>query len=228
MKIRLLGAAAAAALAFAAPAYAAVTISYVGSDNPDVLTEASNGPAKSTVHYVADGAYADNTVLGTVGANNLQVIITGDEVNGIKPSNTGTPQAWIVSTDGSGLSFLNYALAGGATFTAIEFNAKVFPGDGNQIWAMDVYSYNGALLEHAVLSGLNNNNFISVSTTNGERLSNVQFTTSANLQGVGQLRISGGDVAVPEPASWALMLMGFGGMGALLRRNRQHIRMALA
>ncbi|MFI4965908.1 MAG: PEPxxWA-CTERM sorting domain-containing protein [Caulobacterales bacterium] len=29
------------------------------------------------------------------------------------------------------------------------------------------------------------------------------------------------DVAgVPEPASWALMLMGFGGMGALLRRRR--------
>ena len=26
--------------------------------------------------------------------------------------------------------------------------------------------------------------------------------------------------AVPEPASWALMLMGFGGMGAMLRRRR--------
>jgi hypothetical protein len=25
---------------------------------------------------------------------------------------------------------------------------------------------------------------------------------------------------VPEPASWALMLVGFGGMGALLRRRR--------
>jgi hypothetical protein len=29
--------------------------------------------------------------------------------------------------------------------------------------------------------------------------------------------ISGG---VPEPASWALMIMGFGGVGALVRRRR--------
>lgn len=29
--------------------------------------------------------------------------------------------------------------------------------------------------------------------------------------------------AVPEPASWALMLTGFGGMGALLRRRRAHL-----
>jgi hypothetical protein len=28
--------------------------------------------------------------------------------------------------------------------------------------------------------------------------------------------------AVPEPASWALMLMGFGGLGAVLRARRQH------
>jgi hypothetical protein len=29
---------------------------------------------------------------------------------------------------------------------------------------------------------------------------------------------------VPEPATWALMLVGFGGMGAVLRRNRRHAR----
>jgi hypothetical protein len=27
--------------------------------------------------------------------------------------------------------------------------------------------------------------------------------------------------AVPEPASWAMMLVGFGGLGAILRRRRQ-------
>ena len=28
-------------------------------------------------------------------------------------------------------------------------------------------------------------------------------------------------VGVPEPASWTLMIVGFGGMGAILRRRRQ-------
>jgi hypothetical protein len=38
---------------------------------------------------------------------------------------------------------------------------------------------------------------------------------------------SGGGT-VPEPASWALMLVGFGGVGALLRCNRRVARAALA
>ena len=29
-----------------------------------------------------------------------------------------------------------------------------------------------------------------------------------------------GSAAVPEPSAWALMIAGFGGMGALLRRRR--------
>jgi len=29
------------------------------------------------------------------------------------------------------------------------------------------------------------------------------------------------DVPVPEPATWAMMIMGFGGVGAMLRRRRQ-------
>ena len=32
-----------------------------------------------------------------------------------------------------------------------------------------------------------------------------------------------GGTAVPGPASWALMILGFGGAGALLRRNRRRM-----
>ena len=31
---------------------------------------------------------------------------------------------------------------------------------------------------------------------------------------------------VPEPASWALMMIGFGGLGALLRRRRSQVVLA--
>ena len=37
--------------------------------------------------------------------------------------------------------------------------------------------------------------------------------------------ITGG---VPEPASWALMMMGFGGLGAVLRSNRRRAHLAVA
>jgi hypothetical protein len=36
----------------------------------------------------------------------------------------------------------------------------------------------------------------------------------------GQLQVASGDFSIPEPASWALMLTGFGGVGAALRRRR--------
>jgi hypothetical protein len=38
----------------------------------------------------------------------------------------------------------------------------------------------------------------------------------------------GGGGPVPEPASWAMMLVGFGGMGAILRRTRRQARMTFA
>jgi hypothetical protein len=34
--------------------------------------------------------------------------------------------------------------------------------------------------------------------------------------------------AVPEPASWALMIMGFGGLGAMIRRRRTSATLATA
>jgi opacity protein-like surface antigen len=47
------------------------------------------------------------------------------------------------------------------------------------------------------------------------------LTTSANdaASYSGTLNLS--PAAVPEPATWGLMIMGFGGMGAVLRRRRQ-------
>ena len=36
----------------------------------------------------------------------------------------------------------------------------------------------------------------------------------------------GGGGEVPEPATWAMMLMGFGGLGAMLRRNRRQAALA--
>lgn len=53
------------------------------------------------------------------------------------------------------------------------------------------------------------------------------FTVINNGPAQGSLALNSGSTAVPlaipvpEPASWALMIVGFGGVGALMRRRRE-------
>jgi hypothetical protein len=220
MKYVLTALLASAALLGANAASAAVIIT-ANPDDPNVNVDDSNGPANDTVHLIADGLYNDLFVFGTTGPTDVGVIIEGNE--NIKPSNVGTPQAWVTDTAGTGLTYLAFSLAGGYNFTSIEFNLNTFQATGQPVpWTVDVFSYNGGLLEKTTLSGLTNSSFISVWTTGGETLSRVEFNSNGNPQfeGVGQIRISGLTAPIPEPATWALMLAGFGGAGAMLRRRR--------
>lgn len=51
----------------------------------------------------------------------------------------------------------------------------------------------------------------------------LKFDNANYFDGQRPITISGvvrGDTGVPEPATWAMMLIGFSGMGAMLRRRR--------
>ena len=67
------------------------------------------------------------------------------------------------------------------------------------------------------------------------RLADLQFSFGTNheFKGFGTcISGCGGTInplsGVPEPASWAMMIVGFGMVGAILRRNRARRRLALA
>ena len=67
------------------------------------------------------------------------------------------------------------------------------------------------------------------------RLDDLQFSFGTNHEFIGHgVCISGCGVGigqqafVPEPATWALMILGFGGVGAMLRRQRRMARLAVA
>ena len=72
--------------------------------------------------------------------------------------------------------------------------------------------------------GPNGENFILVSTINGETFSSLGFTSTGNLSSVEQVRvdIAGNVGAVPEPATWAMMVVGFVGVGFMAYRRRGH------
>ena len=70
----------------------------------------------------------------------------------------------------------------------------------------------------------NGNNFILVTAENGETFSSLKLSTSGNISDIKQTRV---DIAsaVPEPSTWAMMVLGFAGVGFLAyRKNGSRFR----
>jgi hypothetical protein len=117
-------------------------------------------------------------------------------------------------------------------------------------WSVDGSQYNAQITLTNILTGatvsydpfaIGNDNYVSLTdddlAQNSERLTfaflsglgfdpNVNDTYSATLTSGGQsltvyAKVGSGAPAVPEPATWALMLLGFGAIGFKMRRSRK-------
>ena len=62
------------------------------------------------------------------------------------------------------------------------------------------------------------NGRFTVTGTAGELFTSVTFSSTGNSFEVDNLAVGG---AVPEPATWAMMIVGFGLVGGAMRRSRK-------
>jgi hypothetical protein len=122
-----------------------------------------------------------------------------------------------LSTDGTdrlGMEWLELAIVG-ATGGTIEFTLTAFDAMGNAE-ADAFFSY---------MLDPNGENKFAFDATNGETFTNLSYNIiGGTADAIRQVRIAsaeGGVPAVPEPATWAMMLMGFGAAGYAMRRRRQ-------
>jgi hypothetical protein len=91
----------------------------------------------------------------------------------------------------------------GAKIDGVTFQAA---GGSQALGQWQEFTYSG-------VTGANGLKSISLSNNNLEPSGNDFALDDMSVQGV----------AVPEPTSWALMLLGFGGMGAMLRSRRRPV-----
>ena len=132
----------------------------------------------------------------------------------------GSGQATVTATTGL-INQLTFT-ASGSTFTTATFNLS---GSATDVFIeglrSDGTAFSNPLDPYTISQG---SNFFGIVATGGDVLTGFRVQSTTGFTDLRHLRLSGLAVApgaVPEPATWAMMLIGFGGMGVALRRRRR-------
>jgi len=209
-------------LTVAAAAAAITTFSATAADAAVFMGFEFNGGGIATVDSDAsitsyNGAFGDfevNVYSGTDGVFPQLLGTTGHSRNSAGANNAGTLDIYVTVTDLANMpksffsSFANNVLPAGWSVTT-----RTYVDNNNGL-------YGGSLLS--------SNTFTSIGTytdTSGGHSDTglysltARYTIVATSKGEAQSNIA--IAAVPEPGTWALMIMGFGGAGAMIRSRRK-------
>lgn len=192
------------ALAFSAPAGAAIQI-FVGP-----------GAIQPPENVLANTNMTAQTVFGTTNQTNTSVSFTSLNAE-LLSSSSSNGQARFNTGDGT-LDTLRFFLTNGGAFTSAEFNLFNAQGATSSV----AISVNGGAAQTFSIG--NGQNFFSVLATGNDVITSISFDTNGvGVTDLRQVRLGGATLAVPEPAAWAMMLGGFGLMGAAMRRRSRPI-----
>ena len=154
----------------------------------------------STVIIASCDPVTDGDAQGCLFSGNIQENADPTNKNGYKNAEAAynalpfpdITLKWITSTDAK--NFSNFGTFTGANSTSGTFN---LPG-----WNLEYYAVKAGT-KFTLYQYIGNNNW-----------------ATPNKNGMSHIAFFGVQSAVPEPATWAFMLLGFAGMGAALRRRR--------
>lgn len=192
------------AIAIGTPASAAITIT------------PSPGAVQPSENVLTNTSATGTTVMGTT--NQTSTMVSVNSLNGETLSTTSSNgQARFSPTDGS-LDTARIFLTNGGTFTSAEFN--LFNAlSGTSSVTITVNGTTGATRTFDLSNG---ENFFGFQATGGDTISSISFDTNGSgVADLRQVRLGGITGAVPEPATWAMMLLGFGAIGFASRRQRK-------
>jgi hypothetical protein len=201
----------AGAFAIALPAYATVTI-----ENSPIYVQ-----PEENVQLNTDLIVGDNTLQGTTNQTGSTVVFTSSTDDLLAPPHG---QARIEPVDGS-LAALVFSLSDLSTFTSAEFNILASVGGPVTLSAYDASNMLLASLS-STLSG-SGQNYYGVLADSSTPITSIGIVAGPNtvISSIGQFRVGGiSSVAepVPEPGTWAMLLIGFGALGFAMRRRKSN------
>jgi len=214
MKMKLFAAAAASLLLAAA-----------GSANAAVITTFGPGDASPEAGYTVIDNF--DTGLGLFGAfGNGYLLTTNHDGQGAPPANSIPYDTNYLSVLGGGGVSLDFSALTPVTVHSFEFdwgsidsyNTLVIHSSAGDVTIIPgSASFPNDANGNQVAPGTNG--LFKVVGTEGETFSGISLSSGSNSFEVDNLAIAG----VPEPATWAMMFLGLGGLGAALRTRRRAV-----
>lgn len=197
-----------AAMLAAAPASATIIIySDPGSLQPDE-------------NVLFESEQTGNPVFGSTNQTGTGVTFQANEV--LTTPSAGQAR---VEADDEGLGQLEFFLTDETLgFTEVEFNIFGTGATADSVTLNFEDQFGNIFSDSFEID--QGENFFSALAIDGQLITNVSFLLNGDVADVRQVRIGGiteigvGSGTVPEPASWALMIGGFGLVGMSLRRRR--------
>jgi hypothetical protein len=184
-----------------------------------VITPGNNPQPDENV--LLDLGQSGATVVGTTNDTGFSVFFTSNTQTLVTQA---SGQARVDTSTGTVNDISSISLAPGNSYTSLIFNPS--NGSGNLTITVNGIESDGSSapqLQQVFAIG-NGNNFFTITTLLGERITSVALSAPGGFADLRQVRIGGAGPdpqAVPEPST--LALAGFGGLGLLgyLRRRKR-------
>jgi hypothetical protein len=176
----------------AGPGYATTDVKFTG--NTSKQNNLTDTPLGSAAIDISDGGGFATLKDSTADTATLWSVI-------VNPDEMFTDMKFAVQLQTGGTLEIYYLLAGQTTFSTLCATCSYSASQANTNYLIDV---TGGLFDAIQL------------------VSHDPPGSVPSLKELKQFSYNAGDPpAVPEPATWAMMLLGFGGIGAVMRRRRR-------
>lgn len=205
-------ASAVALTAFAGVGHAAITVSIYHTD-PNASAAAANATLAQAAGMIADATTSVSVIdFNDHPGDNSDVYTVGQFLNNPHAGNSGP-----LSSTVAGLTLDNtYFYITGSTYLKAGVNSFVVPHDDGLQLNIDGF---GLVLNQPGPTAENDSPFTVTAATAG--VYNFELAYGETLGGPAVLRfdVNGAPAGTPEPATWAMMIVGVAGIGGMMRRR---------
>jgi len=206
-----------AAMLMSSPANAAIVLCYYNGPGDPACPQTNANVNVDTVTGNTVTGWLNDDHSATLTFTSTEEILVGD----------GSGQATVSADDDLLNTAVTFQLDNGLTFNTITWNLEPLSGNNPDeatsvtIWYTPA---DGGSPTSYLISG-NGQNFRGLYGDAGEQISSITWggyeASGDGIDSIRQVRLGiGGPGAVPEPATWAMLLFGFGAVGATLRSRK--------